>query len=505
MKKEKIILLVEDEPMIAVLQKNILEKYGYRVLSANSGEKAIEAFMQHPETDLILMDINLGSGISGTEAAEIILRERDIPVVFLSSHTDPAIVEKTEGITSYGYVVKDSGITVLDASIKMAFRLFDEKQKVRGKQEELEAANGELARTIEELEQTNEHLESSQREILEAVAALRESESFTRAVMENLPIGVAVNSIDPAVEFNYMNDNFPAIYRTTRESLASSDSFWEAVYEDPNFREDLKRRVLADCDSGNPERMQWEDVKITRNGEVAAYISARNIPVPGKNLMISTVWDNTQRKLAEEELKKSIGEKQTLLIELQHRVKNSFNMINAMIDLMSHGRSPEVCSVLEELGSRINVFTEMYDLLYSTGFESEVRIYEYIDRITSSLPGISEKITLRKNCHDLTVPVKTAINLGIIAIELISNSIKYAFPDRDSCIIDLSLIKSHTGIVLSIADNGIGLPDGFDITGLDSMGLKLVHAMATQMNGNIKIEGRDGTRCIIELPLNNKA
>jgi len=124
---KKTILLVEDEAIIALIEKSLLEKYGYSIIIANSGEKAIELFNQNNSIDLILMDIDLGSGIDGPETASIILKERDIPVVFLSSHTEPAVVERTERITSYGYVVKSSSITVLDASIKMAFKLFNEK------------------------------------------------------------------------------------------------------------------------------------------------------------------------------------------------------------------------------------------------------------------------------------------------------------------------------------------------------------------------------------------
>lgn len=75
------------------------------------------------------MDINLGRGMDGTQAAEIILKDYDIPILFLSSHTEPDVVQKTEKITSYGYVVKDSGIIVIDASIKMAFKLFDARKK----------------------------------------------------------------------------------------------------------------------------------------------------------------------------------------------------------------------------------------------------------------------------------------------------------------------------------------------------------------------------------------
>ena len=121
----KTLLLVEDEVLIAMGKQMELERYGYEIILADTGEKAVAMVREDEKIDLILMDIDLGDGIDGTEAAELILNEREIPVVFLSSHMEPEIVEKTEKITSYGYVVKSSSITVLDASIKMAFKLFN--------------------------------------------------------------------------------------------------------------------------------------------------------------------------------------------------------------------------------------------------------------------------------------------------------------------------------------------------------------------------------------------
>jgi len=135
----KKILLVEDEALIAMHEKLVLERFGYDVLLALSGEKAIAAFNADPTIDLVLMDINLGKGIDGTETACSLLRTRDVPVVFLSSHTEPEIVEKTEVITSYGYIAKNSSSTVLQASIKMAFKLFDAKTKLLESNKKLEA------------------------------------------------------------------------------------------------------------------------------------------------------------------------------------------------------------------------------------------------------------------------------------------------------------------------------------------------------------------------------
>lgn len=125
----KRILLVEDEALIALAEKNSLEKYGYEVSVLGSGEEAVQAIAAGMDMDLVLMDIDLGSGMDGTQTAERILEMRSLPIVFLSSHTEPEIVERTERITSYGYVVKNSSITVLDASIKMAFKLYEANRK----------------------------------------------------------------------------------------------------------------------------------------------------------------------------------------------------------------------------------------------------------------------------------------------------------------------------------------------------------------------------------------
>src|SRR4030066_171337 len=124
-KEQKTILLVDDEAIVAMDLSMKLKEYGYNVIQALTGQKAIEAVSNNKTViDLILMDINLGEEIDGTETAKIILKDHDTPILFHSNHTEREVVNRTENITSYGYVVKN-GITVLDASIKMAFRLHD--------------------------------------------------------------------------------------------------------------------------------------------------------------------------------------------------------------------------------------------------------------------------------------------------------------------------------------------------------------------------------------------
>jgi PAS domain S-box-containing protein len=129
--KPQTILLVEDEAVTSIITSKILQKLGYNVISANSGEKAVETSLSNNDINLILMDIDLGEGIDGPEAAQQILARKHIPIVFLTSHSEQEMVEKVRGITRYGYVIKNSGEFVLRSSIEMAFELFDSNQKLQ--------------------------------------------------------------------------------------------------------------------------------------------------------------------------------------------------------------------------------------------------------------------------------------------------------------------------------------------------------------------------------------
>jgi PAS domain S-box-containing protein len=130
LQQSKTILLVEDETTTAIIETAALKKYGYQVHCAENGTRALEILRTTSKIDLILMDIELGEDINGPDTARAILASYDVPIVFLSSHTEPKIVELTEQISSYGYVVKNSTITVLDAAIKMALKLFEAKREL---------------------------------------------------------------------------------------------------------------------------------------------------------------------------------------------------------------------------------------------------------------------------------------------------------------------------------------------------------------------------------------
>ena len=190
----KKLLLVEDDMVTAAAEAAMLKKNGFDVVSASSGEKAIQ-LINTLNFDLILMDIDLGSGINGSETAEIILSTKMIPIVFLTSHSEKETVEKVRSITRYGYVIKNSGDFVLLSSIEMAFELFNACLKLEDTNSELTVLNEELNTANEELNAANEELTATNEQLIEYQKYLEISEEKFRQLFENMTEGAAIHEL----------------------------------------------------------------------------------------------------------------------------------------------------------------------------------------------------------------------------------------------------------------------------------------------------------------------
>ena len=365
MKENGSILIVEDARESLTPLTETLSAEGYAVRSAGSGDLAL-AIAAANLPDLILLDIRM-PGMEGFEALRRLHaaeETRDIPVVILGAATGTA--ERVE-------VLKLGAVDFVSKPFH---------------QEEL-------------LSRIRTHLELSR-----SRRRLRESEAFILAVMDNLPIGIAVNSVDPGVSFSYMNDNFPRCYRTTRSALADPNGFWDAVYEDPEFREEIKKKVLDDCASGDPARMRWTMVPITRKGEETTFVSAMNTPIPGKPLMISTVWDVTEHKRAEEEQRKldrKVQHAQRLesLGMLAGGIAHDFN--NILMAVLGHAelamvKLPPMSPARNALAEIITAARNAADLCR--------QMLTYSGRTSSAL----EKIDLRELVEEMSHLLKTAIS-----------------------------------------------------------------------------------------------
>lgn len=153
-KEQKTILLVEDSATFAMVEAEMLRRFGYRVITASSAEEAVRIATGDEVVNLILMDIELGEGMDGTEAARQVLSVKHIPIVFLTSHAEKEYVDRVREITRYGYVIKNSGDFVLQSSIEMAFELYEANRNIELKMELLQQANESLRKLFLAVEQS---------------------------------------------------------------------------------------------------------------------------------------------------------------------------------------------------------------------------------------------------------------------------------------------------------------------------------------------------------------
>ena len=469
--EKKTILLVEDEDLIAIDEKNDLEEFGYKVIIANSGEKSIKIFNNNNSIDLVLMDINLGKGLDGTEAAAIILKNRDIPVVFLSSHTQPEIVNKTEKITSYGYVVKYSGITVLDASIKMAFKLFEANQKIKNELKE------------------RKRIENT----------LNESELKYRSLFKSMGQGFYLSEIlydadGIPYDYKYIDVNlaFEKIISLKKEQIIGK-TYNELVPPDPEsgWLECFKRVA----ETGTPENYTFPSAVYKTHFEVYAF-------KPEEGKFAALVKDITDRALAEETIKNLLKEKELILKEVHHRIKNNMNVIYSLLNLQSNAQAdPELKKILQDAANRIKSMMILYDKLYRTINIHALSIKDYLNSLINEIVKIfpnKASIQINTQIEDIILDTREISSIGLIINELITNSMKFAFTGRNEGTITIFAAKKDKHIIIEFKDNGIGLPVSVNFENSTGFGMQLVGMLVKQINGSITIEKQTGTKFIIE-------
>ena len=467
-KRKKTILLVDDDAIPALSDSIKLKDYGYNVMQVPTGQKAIKAVNDNKnEIDLILMDINLGNGMDGTVAAKIILKDHDIPLLFHSSYTDREIVEKTEHITSYGYVVKN-GITVLDASIKMAFRLHESYQKSNNQKIENEVKKQEL----------------------------QMYEKRYRRLFESAKDGILILRADNGMIVD-VNPFLIKMLGYTKEQFLKKNIWDISAFKNIDYSKQLYKELQ------DKDYVRYEDLPLeTSEGKQIHVEFVSNVYlVDNERVIQCNIRDITERKKYEKTLTDDIDKKEALLHEIKHRIKNSLSIITSLINLRSNiTQSAETKNILEDLSLRVKSISDLYSLLNETNSFYEVDLKAYCNKVIDSMLNLSRNIKINKDIEEITVPTKDAATLGMILVELLSNAIKYAFPYSDG-IINIELKKINSQIVLIVEDDGIGLQNDFNITESKSLGFHLVDLMVSQLDGKIEFIPGKGTKIIVRFPV----
>lgn len=231
-------------------------------------------------------------------------------------------------------------------------------------------------------------------------------------------------------------------------------------------------------------------------------INANRVDLQGQKVNISTIRDITSRIEAAENLLSSMREKEVLLKEVHHRVKNNMQMINSLMELQSDTVvDKNTIRMFQDAQDRVRSMAFVHEALYKSQDLANISAKDYITRLVTNLYTIykGRGIDLDVDIEDVGLNIDTSIPCGLIVSELVSNSMKYAFEGKDDGMLTVSLTETKSGkYKLIVSDNGNGIPKEIDVENPPTLGLQLVQMLTKQIKGNIRLARSKGTKFTIE-------
>ena len=313
----------------------------------------------------------------------------------------------------------------------------------------------------------------------------------------------------------YVNDAFLATYGYAEEELLgrSISTVHEASEED---------RARASARSGAGASGWYGEIMSRRNnGElfpVELWTSLVRNDEGEPVAVVGVARDITERRRAEEQIQRSLREKEVLLKEIHHRVKNNLQVISSLLNLQSqYIHDPEMLKLFQESQFRVRSMALVHEKLYRSASLAEINPADYIRELATQLFrsfGLGKQgVQLEVEVAEGMLGIDLAIPCGIILNELITNALKYGFPDDRSGVVYVEMNREPSGhAVLVVGDTGVGIPPGLDIRTTDSLGLKLVTMLCEQLQGTLTLIGGGrrrgsptGTEFIIRFPVPESA
>ena len=233
------------------------------------------------------------------------------------------------------------------------------------------------------------------------------------------------------------------------------------------------------------------------------WIEWRSFPVG--NFIYASARDVTERKKMTEQIEASLAEKETLLKEVHHRVKNNLQIIASLLNLQIRKTTdPQTIEALKDSQSRVRSMAIVHEHLYKGKDFSHINLENYIRAlgkvIFSSYEAGNLGVRFDLDIHDIYVDTNTAIPLGLISNELITNSLKYAFHDKNDGKLSITATEDPVALTFVVADNGSGMAPGITLVNQPSLGLQLVSSLTDQLNGTVAIDRTGGTKFTFRFP-----
>lgn len=336
--------------------------------------------------------------------------------------------------------------------------------------------------------------------------SLEDSELSYRKIFNTIEDAIYIQ--DESGAFVDLNNGAINMYGYSREEIIGKTPEFLSAEGKNDFK--LLNENLAKALNGIPQNFEFWGRR--KNGETFIKdVKVYNSIYFGENVLIAHARDITKRKMTEEKFRTALTEKNALLREVHHRVKNNLQAMIYLIEMQIEKlEDQKIQNFLRELQEQARTMSLVYEQLYQSDYLAEVDMDGYLNNLTSNVIqafGAGKSINFKVDAENALLDVEIAMPCGLILNELLTNSLKYAFAENstEQPMINISLKKENQEIEIIVSDNGIGLPENFDWENTESLGLKLVNFWVKyQLAGSINLNLERGTKYIIKFSYEDK-
>ncbi len=529
-KKQKI-LIIDDELMLRTTVSDFLEDSGYSVSTASNGEDGINK-LKTEQFNAVLLDLKMPV-VDGFHVLEFMrMNHPEIPVIVASGTGIIHEVVEAQRKGAWDYIIKpiydmELLIQLITRATEKARLLTDNtrykkflEDEVKKRTEALEKINEKLKREIvkrktseerirdnnmelkaamEELEATNDSLLSSRKE-------LEISEKKYRILADNVTDNIWVLNYE-TLKISYMSPSIEKLSGFSVDDMTGQSL--DKIFSMESYNQiinTLKGQVAKNKKNVPIKPVTLELQMVHRKGHyvwveiTASFLRDRKRNING---ILGISRDISRRKEAEEQIKFSLREKETLLKEIHHRVKNNMQVISSLLNLQSNYiDNIKHREIFIDCERKVHSMALIHEKLYQSEKLSDINIKELISSLSHELMSAfsisTAAIGIRLDILGVFLGIDIAIPLALLINELITNSLKYAFPDERKGGISISFKKKNRAYILSYSDDGIGMEKNIDYKRPKSMGLELIKLLTEQLDGTYRLERKNGTSYIFK-------
>jgi PAS domain S-box-containing protein len=362
----------------------------------------------------------------------------------------------------------------------------------------------EIARKATELADTNAELSAEIAQRKRAEVTVSNTLSLLHAALESTADAMLV--VDKAGRITGYNRNFTTMWNMPESVLTTLDTRAATEYVSIQTRDPDGFMARIQEIPSHPSMESYDMLELLDGRIIERYSKPQKIG----NSIVGRVYsfrDITERKRAELRLIESLNEKEVLLREIHHRVKNNLQLTTSLLDMTRmRTRDPGTGSILTDVMMKIQTMAQIHTRLYESKqfdrINMDRQIRDQVQALTNIYSSGDREILTEIDSPELYLPLDKAIPCALALNEILSNAYKHAFKGRKSGTVKYSAREEDGRIRFAIADNGIGLPRGFDLSRANTLGLKLVRTLVEQqLKGTLRIKRKGGTEVIVELPL----